>query len=98
MAKKSVAALLDPFGYDTAAPPGATAQSWRVQEGNPAYVLPYLADPQGPWPWTRESRPASRKSVLPWTGRRRGGERKRIRRMTGAGADIGDPTQTATFR
>jgi len=48
-AKESVAALLDRLGYDTV-DGGATAQSWRVQEGNPAWVLPYLADPRRPWP------------------------------------------------
>jgi predicted dinucleotide-binding enzyme len=48
-AKASVATLLDRLGYDTV-DAGATAESWRVQEGNPAYVLPYLADPRGSWP------------------------------------------------
>ncbi|MFM9455209.1 NADPH-dependent F420 reductase [Streptomyces europaeiscabiei] len=48
-AKKSVTALLDRLGYDTV-DAGATAESRRVQDGNPAWVLPYLADPRLPWP------------------------------------------------
>ncbi|MEU5318576.1 hypothetical protein AB0G67_17875 [Streptomyces sp. NPDC021056] len=48
-AKKSVAALLDRLGHDTV-DAGTTAQSWRVQDGSPAYVLPYLSDPRLPWP------------------------------------------------
>jgi 8-hydroxy-5-deazaflavin:NADPH oxidoreductase len=60
-AKESVAALLDRLGYDTV-DAGATAQSWRVQEGSPAYVLPYLADPRGPWNLD-PGKPASIKEV-----------------------------------
>jgi 8-hydroxy-5-deazaflavin:NADPH oxidoreductase len=26
------------------------AESWRVQQGSPAWVLPYLSDPRLPWP------------------------------------------------
>ncbi|MEU5891826.1 NAD(P)-binding domain-containing protein [Streptomyces sp. NPDC047461] len=48
-AKESVTALLDSLGYDTV-DAGTTAQSWRVQDGSPAYVLPYLSDPRLPWP------------------------------------------------
>ncbi|MFD8215487.1 NADPH-dependent F420 reductase [Streptomyces sp. NPDC059697] len=48
-AKASVTALLDRLGYDTV-DAGATAESWRIQEGSPAYVLPYLADPRQPFP------------------------------------------------
>jgi len=48
-AKQSVAALLDRLGYDTV-DAGTTSESWRIQEGSPAYVLPYLSDPRMPWP------------------------------------------------
>jgi len=48
-AKESVAALLDSLGYDTV-DAGSMAESWRVQEGSPAWVLPYLSDPRMPWP------------------------------------------------
>jgi predicted dinucleotide-binding enzyme len=48
-AKQSVTALLDRLGHDTV-DPGATAESWRVQDGSPAWVLPYLSDPRLPWP------------------------------------------------
>jgi predicted dinucleotide-binding enzyme len=48
-AKESVAALLDRLGYDTV-DVGAMAESWRVQQGSPAWVLPYLSDPRLPWP------------------------------------------------
>jgi 8-hydroxy-5-deazaflavin:NADPH oxidoreductase len=48
-AKESVTALLDRLGYDTV-DAGPTTESWRIQEGSPAYVLPYLADPRLPWP------------------------------------------------
>ncbi|MDX3156839.1 hypothetical protein PV369_15520, partial [Streptomyces scabiei] len=47
-AKESVAALLDRLGYDTV-DVGATTESWRIQEGSPAYVLPYLSDPRLPF-------------------------------------------------
>lgn len=47
-AKKSVTALLNRLGYDTV-DVGATAESWRIQEGSPAYVLPYLSDPRLPF-------------------------------------------------
>lgn len=48
-AKLSVSALLDRLGYDSV-DAGPTAESWRIQEGSPAYVLPYLANPGLPWP------------------------------------------------
>ncbi|MGW7206602.1 NADPH-dependent F420 reductase [Streptomyces sp. NPDC054837] len=48
-AKESVTALLDRLGYDTV-DAGTTAQSRRVQDGSPAYALPYLSDPRLPWP------------------------------------------------
>ncbi|GAB3012109.1 NAD(P)-binding domain-containing protein [Streptomyces pseudoechinosporeus] len=48
-AKKSVTALLDRLGYDSV-DAGTTAESRRIQEGSPAYVLPYLSDPRLPWP------------------------------------------------
>ncbi|MEU1193608.1 NAD(P)-binding domain-containing protein [Streptomyces sp. NPDC005859] len=48
-AKESVTALLDRLGYDTA-DAGTMSESWRVQAGNPAWVLPYLSDPRLPWP------------------------------------------------
>ncbi|MFE4964653.1 NADPH-dependent F420 reductase [Streptomyces sp. NPDC056660] len=48
-AKESVTELLDRLGYDTV-DVGATTESWRIQEGSPAYVLPYLSDPRLPWP------------------------------------------------
>ncbi|WP_405639613.1 NADPH-dependent F420 reductase [Streptomyces sp. NBC_00019] len=48
-AKESVTTLLDRLGYDTV-DAGITTQSWRIQEGSPAYVLPYLSDPRLPWP------------------------------------------------
>ena len=47
-AKESVTALLDRLGYDSV-DVGATAESWRIQEGSPAYVLPYLSDPRLPF-------------------------------------------------
>ncbi|MBV1940437.1 NAD(P)-binding domain-containing protein [Streptomyces sp. BV286] len=47
-AKKSVTALLDRLGYDTV-DVGATTESWRIQEGSPVYVLPYLSDPRLPF-------------------------------------------------
>ncbi|MFD3843589.1 hypothetical protein ACFWWC_46465 [Streptomyces sp. NPDC058642] len=46
--KESVTALLDRLGYDTV-DAGTTPQSRRVQEGSPAYVLPYLSGPRLPW-------------------------------------------------
>lgn len=48
-AKESVRSLLDRLGYDTV-DVGATRESWRIEDGSPAYVLPYLADPRLPWP------------------------------------------------
>ncbi|GHD01473.1 NADP oxidoreductase [Streptomyces violarus] len=48
-AKQSVTALLNRLGYDSV-DVGATTESWRIQEGSPAYVLPYLSDPRLPWP------------------------------------------------
>ncbi|WSQ14285.1 NAD(P)-binding domain-containing protein [Streptomyces sp. NBC_01231] len=47
--KKSVTALLDRLGYDTV-DAGAMTEGWRVQDGSPAWVLPYLSDPRLPWP------------------------------------------------
>ncbi|GAA2524052.1 NADPH-dependent F420 reductase [Streptomyces longisporus] len=47
-AKESVTALLDRLGYDSV-DVGATAESWRIQEGSPAYVLPYLSDSRLPF-------------------------------------------------
>ncbi|NJQ01847.1 NADPH-dependent F420 reductase [Streptomyces zingiberis] len=47
-AKESVTALLDRLGYDTV-DAGAMTESRRIQEGSPAYVLPYLSDPRLPW-------------------------------------------------
>ncbi|MFC9679212.1 NADPH-dependent F420 reductase [Streptomyces sp. NPDC056948] len=60
-AKKSVTALLDRLGYDTV-DAGTTAQSWRVQGGSPAYVLPYLADRRLPWPLD-PGKPAGAKEI-----------------------------------
>ncbi|WP_326667440.1 NADPH-dependent F420 reductase [Streptomyces canus] len=48
-AKESVTALLDRLGYDTV-DAGATTESRRIQEGSPAYVLPYLSNPRLPFP------------------------------------------------
>lgn len=60
-AKESVTALLDRLGYDTA-DAGTTTESWRVQEGSPAYVLPYLSDPRLPWP-RDPGKPADAKEI-----------------------------------
>jgi hypothetical protein len=60
-AKESVTALLDRLGYDTV-DAGATTESWRIQEGSPAYVLPYLSDPRLPWP-RDPGKPADAKEV-----------------------------------
>jgi predicted dinucleotide-binding enzyme len=60
-AKESVTALLDRLGYDTV-DAGATTASWRVQEGSPAYVLPYLSDPRLPWP-RDPGKPADAKEI-----------------------------------
>jgi predicted dinucleotide-binding enzyme len=60
-AKKSVTALLDRLGYDTV-DAGATTESWRIQEGSPAYVLPYLADPRQPFP-RDPGKPADAKEI-----------------------------------
>jgi 3-hydroxyacyl-CoA dehydrogenase len=35
---------------EAAAAVGTMAESWRVQEGSPAWVLPYLSDPRLSWP------------------------------------------------
>lgn len=61
VAKKSVTALLDRLGYDTV-DAGVTAESWRIQEGSPAYVLPYLSDPRLPWP-RDPGKPADAKEI-----------------------------------
>ncbi|MER8002145.1 NAD(P)-binding domain-containing protein [Streptomyces sp. NPDC095613] len=60
-AKKSVTALLDRLGYDTV-DVGAIAESWRIQEGSPAYVLPYLSDPQLPF-FRDPGKPAPAKAI-----------------------------------
>jgi 8-hydroxy-5-deazaflavin:NADPH oxidoreductase len=60
-AKESVAALLDRLGYDTV-DAGATTESRRIQEGSPAYVLPYLSDPRLPWP-RDPGKPADAKEI-----------------------------------
>ncbi len=49
------------LGYDTV-DAGATTESWRVQEGSPAYVLPYLSDPRLPWP-RDPGKPADAKEI-----------------------------------
>lgn len=61
MAKQSVTALLDRLGYDTA-DAGTMSESWRIQEGSPAYVLPYLSDPRLPWPQD-PGKPAAAKEI-----------------------------------
>ncbi|WP_405525557.1 NAD(P)-binding domain-containing protein [Streptomyces canus] len=48
-AKESVTALLDRLGYDTV-DAGATTESRGIQEGSPAYVLPYRSNPRLPFP------------------------------------------------
>jgi predicted dinucleotide-binding enzyme len=60
-ANESVTALLDRLGYDTV-DAGTAAESWRVQEGSPAYVLPYLSDPRLPWP-RDPGKPADAKEI-----------------------------------
>ncbi|MEV0218894.1 NAD(P)-binding domain-containing protein [Streptomyces sp. NPDC050704] len=60
-AKESVTALLDRLGYDTV-DAGATAESRRVQDGSPAWVLPYLSDPRLPWP-RDPGKPASAEEI-----------------------------------
>lgn len=60
-AKEFVTVLLDRLGYDTV-DTGATTESWRIQEGSPAYVLPYLSDPRLPWP-RDPGKPADAKEV-----------------------------------
>lgn len=60
-AKKSVTALLDRLGYDTA-DAGTMSESWRIQDSSPAYVLPYLSDPRLPWPQD-PGKPADAKRV-----------------------------------
>lgn len=60
-AKKSVTALLDRLGYDTA-DAGTMSESWRIQDGSPAWVLPYLSDPRLPWPQD-PGKPADAKEI-----------------------------------
>ncbi|MEH0626543.1 hypothetical protein [Streptomyces stelliscabiei] len=66
-AKKSVTTLLDRLGYDTA-DAGTMSESWRIQDGNPDWVLPYLSDPRLPWPQD-PGKPAD--SYSPGTGRQK---------------------------
>ena len=43
-AKAEVARLIDDLGYDTL-DAGSLSESWRFENGQPAYCLPYAADP-----------------------------------------------------
>ncbi len=71
-AKESVTALLDRLGYDTV-DVGASSESWRIEDGSPAYVLPYLADSRLPWTEDPGKRaPAAELRSLVKTARRRG--------------------------
>lgn len=42
--------MTDPKERPAALAAGATTESRRIQEGSPAYVLPYLSDPRLPFP------------------------------------------------
>ncbi|MFD4669670.1 NADPH-dependent F420 reductase [Lentzea sp. NPDC058450] len=53
LAKKSVSTLLDRLGFD-AVDVGEMAESWRIQDGSPAYILPYLTIPNLRLPWWRD--------------------------------------------
>ncbi|WP_371573299.1 NADPH-dependent F420 reductase [Streptomyces sp. NBC_01314] len=60
-AKESVTALLDRLGYDTV-DAGASTESWRIQDGSPAYVLPYLSNPRLPF-FRDPGKPADAKEI-----------------------------------
>lgn len=66
-AKEWVTELLDQIGYD-ALDIGLLAQGWRTQVGEPAYGMPYAADPEN---WPAGSRPAGRLVIEQAVGRAR---------------------------